>query len=61
MLSCVVLLCSVMLCCCLLSFVSWVDFWLFWGCLGSIFGRFGGVLGGLLVVLEGLGRLLGGS
>ena len=30
--------------------VCWVDFWSFWG-----------VLGGLLEVLEGPGRLLGGS
>ena len=57
MLSCVVLLCSVMLCCCLLSFVSWVDFWLFWGCLGSIFGRFGGSWG----VFWRSWRVLGGS
>ena len=63
---CVVLFCFV-LCCCLISLVSWVDFCSFGVCLGSIFGRVGGSLGGLgrLLgrlggVLEGLGAVLGG-
>ena len=46
-------LCCVVLCCVvLLSFGSWVDFWSFWGCLGSIFGHLGGLWGGSWAVLE---------
>ena len=37
-----------------------IDVWSFWGCVGSIFSRLGASWGGLLDVLEGLGRLLGG-
>ena len=46
---------------CVVSFGSWVDFWLFGGCLGSIFGRFGGSEGVLGGTFGGLGRLLAGS
>ena len=68
MLCCVVLsvLCCFVLCYCLLSFGSWVDFWSFWeglgsifGCLGGSWGVFWGILGGLLGSWRGLGRLLG--
>ena len=59
MLSCAVLCCAVLCYLVLSCVVSWVDFWLFWGCLGSMFGPLGGLLGGLREVLGGLGCLLG--
>ena len=53
---------SLLSCCCLLLVESCVDVWSFWGCLCSIFGRFGwseGVLEALLGVFGALGLLLG--
>ena len=51
---------SLLSCCCLLLFGSWVVFWSFWGCVCSMFGRVGwseGCLGCSFGVLEALGPL----
>ena len=55
---CVVLLCFVLFCC-VVVLCRVVVFCR--SCLGSIFGRFGGVLVRFFVILEGLGGSLGGS